>query len=488
MKLLTALDDFSLARVSEVSSRLEEAMATLQSLEANLPATDKAVLETVHKLTDCLVKLSKWIQCSLDGEPNPERFLNAAKAQALVVEELMVTEKFSVFFNQARKVINQIKAVNQFNDVKAVVLELSKTSLPLLCLAEEERSWRINAVSENNLDHEEERNEGPFVIKAMFEIDHQPWSNPQAILAETLYDLHAKITIPIWPTNADFLIIDYISSLSPEQYRIAQLCIDRPQQASTQEFTSMGHVEFPIAQSLLSEPIVIRVRAAFHSSRASNEPIPATVIGYHQLRVSVSTKAQAMMPSGYQAIDARTLEIVSEIRQSLPSINPQHLNDFCEALASLANFMGSSLQSARYREGVQVSEADFQKDILSHMRTQFGEQVEEAPRQAGGPTDIKFKSVTIELKVEDTISSRRKMIEKYWSQITQYSSGSGAQLGILCILDLTQKQHPPANPQNQISLETPPVHGFTSDNISFPTKIAAVVIDGNLRLPSSYSR
>src|SRR6266404_3367337 len=107
------------------------------------------------------------------------------------------------------------------------------------------------------------------------------------------------------------------------------------------------------------------------------------------------------------------------------------------------------------------------------MRTWRGEDVQEAPKQGGGPTDIQYKTITVELKVEKEISNRRKIIEKYLSQPTQYSSASGAQLGILCILDLTEKDKPPANLQNQITIETPDVYGFDSTP-DFPTKIAAV--------------
>jgi hypothetical protein len=43
------------------------------------------------------------------------------------------------------------------------------------------------------------------------------------------------------------------------------------------------------------------------------------------------------------------------------------------------------------------------------------------------------------------------------------------------------------DPRN-IFLKSAPVHGFEDQSIPFPTFIAVVIIDGNLRLPSSYSR
>ena len=80
------------------------------------------------------------------------------------------------------------------------------------------------------------------------------------------------------------------------------------------------------------------------------------------------------------------------------------------------------------------------------------------------------------------------MLAGYENQPTQYSSGTGAQLGILCVLDLTEKDVPPAPTQNNLVVLTPKLHGFAAGNAPAPSRIVAVIIDGNLRAPSSYSR
>ena len=459
----------------------------LHSWETTLPESDRAIAKTVRSLVEGVLSLCKWIQASLAGELQPERFLNAAKGQAVIAEESSSTLTFPVFADHAERVIALIKGVSQFDDVKAVSLELSCTPIPILCLTEEKGRWGMSRTTDETTPQTKPKNEGPFVIKVMFDIERQPWSNQQVLLAGTLYDLHAKITIPAWPDDTDCLIIDYISTLSPDQYRITKLRLDRPKDDEVKEFDCDGHAEFPVAQNLLSEPIVIRVRGVFSSS-SDKQNVPAHIIGYHELRVRISDKTRTSLLSRYKSIDARLLEIVDEIRRSLPTVDSQHLNDFIEILSAITNYMGINLQQSLYREGMEVSEADFQKNLLYHLRLWLGEDVQEAPKQGGGPTDIKYKSVVVELKVEKEIGDRRKMVGKYCSQPTQYASGSGAQLGILCILDLTEKRNPPANPQSQISLETPAVHGFPDGDAPFPTKIAAIIRDGDLQLPSSYSR
>jgi hypothetical protein len=162
--------------------------------------------------------------------------------------------------------------------------------------------------------------------------------------------------------------------------------------------------------------------------------------------------------------------------------------DFIEAFTSVLNYAGVCAQTAVYTAKNNVLEDDFQRNLLIHLRGQLGEDVLEAPRQAGGITDIKYKSIVIELKVEKLQSDREKLFEAYESQPVQYASGTGAQLSILCVLDLCPKVKPPAPPQNGVKLLEPKVHGYERGRSPFSVRVGAVVIDGNLKLPSSYSR
>src|SRR3989442_8093900 len=114
--------------------------------------------------------------------------------------------------------------------------------------------------------------------------------------------------------------------------------------------------------------------------------------------------------------------------------------------------MGICSHQALYRATEKIDEADFQRHLLVQMRTLLGEDVSEAPKQGGGITDIRYRSITTELKVEHNVSNRDEMLRGYEKQPTQYSSAVGSQLGILCVLDLTEKERPPAPPQNNIQL------------------------------------
>lgn len=489
---LTALREFKLTESSRTAEKLKPVITELSQLKEQLPPSNRPVIEVMEYLVNGFINLCNWVQASLSGEPDAERFLRAARTQAFVASDLLPFNSFPTFVKSATDALQSLKDVKGLDELKSISTQLLCIPVPIFYL-EEEKPLQLSELFPELADNHVETNvpapyEGPFVIKVMFEIDRKPWSTPQILLANRIYDLSASVTISQWPDDTAHLLLHYVATLNRNHYKISPLQIERPIDEATCEFNLNGHAEFPVPQNILSEPIVIRVLATFLSSSDPQKQVPATIVGYHQLRVRVSDAARTPLLSRYGSTDERNLEIIEEIDRSLPSLNPEHRSDFIEALGAVTNYMGVNLQQGIYHEKLSVNEAYFQEKLLYHMRTLLGQDVQEAPWQGGGETDIQYKSVAVELKVEKTIKDRRKMIEKYLAQPTQYASAGGAQLGILCILDMTEKRDPPANPKNNITLESPSVHGFIDRNVPFPTKIAAVIIDGNLRLPSSYSR
>jgi hypothetical protein len=116
----------------------------------------------------------------------------------------------------------------------------------------------------------------------------------------------------------------------------------------------------------------------------------------------------------------------------------------------------------------------------------LGPTVVEAADITGGELDLQYKSIVIELKVEYEIKDRTVLRSKYIAQTAQYSS-TCIPLSITCILDMTEKDEPPANVANNISLEDVPVHGYTAEAAPYPSKVAVIIVDGNTKRPSDYS-
>lgn len=162
----------------------------------------------------------------------------------------------------------------------------------------------------------------------------------------------------------------------------------------------------------------------------------------------------------------------------------REMDDFMLALSVLGGVAGQSLQDNLF-PGVR-SESDFQSEIRNRLRMhpRIGSQLEEHPRAAGGITDLSFRGIRIELKVECNQVVTEEVAKRFIGQTAQYVTGSDRRLGILCILDCTPKQAAPGSAANDIFLtEVPPPHAR-----GLPLLVGVVIIRGNLALPSQLSR
>jgi hypothetical protein len=103
------------------------------------------------------------------------------------------------------------------------------------------------------------------------------------------------------------------------------------------------------------------------------------------------------------------------------------------------------------------------------------------PEAAGGITDLTFRDIPIELKVENSKVLFPKDFSKFFDQTAAYAIGLGKRIAVLSILDASAKLAPV---------------GVVEDDIAvFPHKsgqslivIVVVVVRGGFPKPSSYSR
>jgi hypothetical protein len=460
-------------------------MTSLDKAVLLLCEPEARVLHALQELVSGFQALCQWAAARRGAEENADRFLTAAKEQAAIAIERLRATKFLAFQTAARMVGEAIALTSETSALANVVEMLSKLPVPPFLISAEKELPGIGEPEAGTPPRSIP--EGPFVIRSMLTLDGRPWANPHLLRAGIIYDLRAKVTAPAWPSLADRLVLDFISTLPSEHRRASQFEISREEAEQGLEVTATGHIEFPVGQSLFAEPLLLQLRGTFLSATDAAFARSATIIGYRKLRVRVSDPATTPMLARYRILDQRLVDIVDAVR-FLPGVSETHLAEFVDLLAAILNYVGICAQQAVYRAGQNIKESDFQRNLLQHLRGQLGEGVQEAPKLGGGITDIRYCSVTAELKVERSVTDREEMLKRYQNQPTQYSSATGTQLGILCVLDLTEKILPPAPPQNGVRLLTPQLHGFDGKEPPFPVRIAAVIIDGNIKNPSDYSR
>src|SRR5690606_10299149 len=91
-----------------------------------------------------------------------------------------------------------------------------------------------------------------------------------------------------------------------------------------------------------------------------------------------------------------------------------------------------------------TSEAIYQKEATKMLRNRsdIGGHLQGHPAAAGGITDLTFRDIPLELKVENERALYPKDFKKYFKQTAAYAIGLGKRLGVLSVLESSPKNEP----------------------------------------------
>ena len=348
-----------------------------------------------------------------------------------------------------------------------------------------DRSWerfRDAQVVEQPSGDEERANRLPIVARLIVHIDDTPLVSPQEVRPETLYRLHLEAHLARWPQRDATLGFTFATTLAETQYSLSDFKSSNvvDSEKATHIVRATGILAFPFAQNDLLSPIVFAVSAYL---LVETERYPIRIVGHDQLKFRIRREGQTLLSSGWPRMDAHVHDLLQHLCKEQPAVR-----DELDALVPLADaltaVLGTVAQGGVLKGRTNLREAEFQAEVLKLLRVRLGEDVQEAPKQAGGITDIRYRGCIVELKVEESISDREKIFEKYSSQPTQYQGVEARSVAILLVLDLTEKSKPPGDLRNDILLKKVEVHG---DSGGYPSWVFMFVVRGNVRSPSSYS-
>ena len=187
--------------------------------------------------------------------------------------------------------------------------------------------------------------------------------------------------------------------------------------------------------------------------------------------------------SGYFEVDKRVLEVRDEVRRVI-AVSDIELNNFLLLLTAVGGVAGQSLQDTIFAQ--KISETEFQGEMkkLLRLNPRIGSQLEEHPHVAGGITDLSFRGIRLELKVESNQFVTEDVASRFIQQTAQYVAGSDRRLGMLAVLDCSPKNEAPGTAANDIlaKMVQPP------SGRGLPICIGVIIIRGNLAKPSDLSR
>jgi hypothetical protein len=355
-------------------------------------------------------------------------------------------------------------------------------SLPLPTIYWKNREERL--FSRDTTDVEGEVT-APIVCVIVF-LDNAPLVTPQLLKPDVLYPLQIRVRGLAWPAEALRLHLDLLTTCPAEEFSISRFVLERPQDTNGPEYEDelSGHIKLGAPQSSLFNDLVFSIRAAFEFPSGELQEIP--VIGHHVLRLrSVNQDLHPLM-SGNRRLDQHVEQLLTTVISECPNVHAE-LDDLLPILQALTSLLATYAQEAVYKGRSDVSEATFHASVLRDLRLQLGQDVQSHPSQAGGNTDIRYRGVIVELKVERKNGDRAHICRKYAPQAVQYAGVEARQVSVLLVLDLTIKDRPPGDIRNDILLTRVETHGGEDSAKTFPSMTITFVVNGNMKSPSDYS-
>ncbi len=485
----TQIDEiFSEAYDSRVSivkglSSFEKSPNPLQILSDALEKTDKIIellgvnptkepYETFKSLLVASQNLFRWKEAIKNAEATSERF---HKAYNFHIGEVLKKIKTSSELKNMLDIANSMSNISSTNDIDIALSNLKRIALPLPIHWEEDLTLRRASIPTRGDFFK--KKEPETVVFLEFKINGCDITTPHIIEPKKLYDLSLEVRINRWPDDSKGLIIRPISSTHQENYQMPEFKIEKNDRKKI--YNAKGKMLIKFEQTFESEPLEF-IYGVYLLPAEKN----IAVTGNNRLRIR-SDSEQGLTISGYSEADKVLQGIKSQIVQER-GITSNQRSEFLLILKSLANIAGQSLSSNSF-PGV-WSENDFQKEIEKRLRQipEIGSELIIHPQAARGILDLLFRKLSIELKVEPTKLVTLENALDFSQQSSQYTSGCDNRLGILCILDCSKKEKAPASIANDIGLLEVPVPGITDRG--FPLILGTVVIRGNLKRPSDYSK
>lgn len=369
-------------------------------------------------------------------------------------------------------------------NVEQLLFFLRSTPIPLTYWKGQSENFPFHrSPSDENKDTNTSK---PSLVRVIAFIDDMPLVSPQLLKPRLVYSLRFVIRGIGWHDESEKLRLDLLTTYPPTDYSVSEFSLQKPSKIENDQYEGelVGHIRFNTAQTLLSENIPFVIRCAFELSDGNYDEIP--VIGHNQLEFRIVDPEKHSFMSGRPRLDQHVAQLLYKLVKEFPSIRDE-LADLIPVLDSLTRLLGTYAQGAVFKHTTKMSERDFQANVLRDLRLILGQDVQEHPSQAGGHTDIYYRGVVIELKVEKKNGDRAYICQRYTQQPTQYEGVEARQVSVLLVLDLTPNREPPGDIRNDILLVDVPTHGGEDEGKRYPSTAFVFIVNGNIEDPSAYS-
>ncbi|MBE9176795.1 hypothetical protein IQ225_18390 [Synechocystis salina LEGE 06155] len=422
-----------------------------------------------HTAISIFVILAEWKHAIRNAEPDSQRFLNSAKLRASEVDKsfkFTTDERLKMF-------LGQVESLQNMHELTVIQNQLKQWSLPLPLFANpQDRSFEDFRVP--NLEEPEKFETTVAFLK--FDIDGEPAKHWNYLKPGTYYDLTIEVRVANWPTHAHVLSLTPITVDSREQDWLPSFRFEKPEGNDPFIFTGTSRAILEVAHSFGSRPYEFLYAVEFDDTSNCRD---VAVVGHRRLLLEGSDVASNPL-TGFSSVDRHLLSIRNKLR-NFPGLHPDDVANTMLILGGLGNIAAQALKQGLFETG--TSERQFQNKVSEMLqnRNDIGKHLQGHPEAAGGITDLTFRDIPIELKVENSKVLFPKDFSKFFNQTAAYAIGLGKRIGVLSILESSRKSAPVGVVENDIEI-------FPHQTGQSTIVIVVVVIRGGFPKPSSYSK
>ena len=476
------------------SSRVEVAAALDGALESSVQDFErlkKACLEFETKISEVdqgdvedqyrayhtaiaiFVILAEWKHAIRNAEKDAQRFLSSAKLKA------SEARKSSTFATDERlkAFVDHVEGIKSVDELDAIQDHLKQWTVPLLLFANlPTRGFGEGFIPASNGNSEEPEKLETTVAFLKFDIDGEPARHWNYLKPGTSYDLTIEVRVSHWPKGASVLSLTPVTVDIRERDWLPSFRFEKLEGGGPYILTGTGRAILEVAHSFGSRPYEFLYAAEFDDTSNCRD---VAIVGHRRLLLEGCDVTSNPL-TGFSNVDRHLLTVRDKLR-TIPGLHSDDIANTMIVLAGLGNIAAQALREGLFETG--TSERTYQQEATKMLRNRsdIGEHLQGHPEAAGGTTDLTFKDIPVELKVENRKILFPKDFKKYFSQTAAYAIGLGKRIGILSVLESSPKDEPVGVVEDDIEVF---MHPISRAQIT----IVVVVVRGGFPKPSSYSK
>ncbi|GAA2391999.1 hypothetical protein [Dactylosporangium salmoneum] len=330
--------------------------------------------------------------------------------------------------------------------------------------------------------------DSPTVAVALVSIDDKLLTGPAIVNPGLTHTLALQIQTDPWPAWVQRLDAELVSTLNDTELQRPALTWQRHQHTgdpNTYEGSGTLHVRYAVPSTQHAPPVAVRLTWRGVDEDGTPKSQPLDVAGHREFRVRPYDPSRDATTQ-YEVFDEHLLAIYE--RLAAAGYPHNQLQAFARLLNAISRTGLAMTWNKKYRRGQHITERQFHDDLHAALLADptLEGRVERGTPLAHGYLDTRHDGITAELKVARDQPVTDQSATKYIGQPTQYAAADGTRLSILVILDMSRKVLPIGTPENYLFVLGPQQHGMTEPHS--PSVVVTLVVNGNLPVPSSWSR